>query len=77
MLAEDDVLSLPKDIPLSCAATIGVNPCTALRMLSDFEDLKPGNFHPGSHNISTLKMIVLKLANNPQDYTHSAVTQQF
>lgn len=45
MLAEDDVLSLPKDIPLSCAATIGVNPCTALRMLSDFEDLKPGNFH--------------------------------
>lgn len=43
MLAENDVISLPNDIPLLSAATLGVNPCTALRMLSDFEDLKPGN----------------------------------
>lgn len=43
MLAEDAVILLPNDIPLLCAATLGVNPCTALRMLSDFEDLKPGN----------------------------------
>ena len=43
MLAEDDVISLPNDIPLLSAATLGVNPCTAFRMLSDFEDLKPGN----------------------------------
>lgn len=51
MLAEDAVISLPKDIPLLCAATLGVNPCTALRMLSDFEDLKPGNcFHPRSYD---------------------------
>lgn len=42
VVAEDAVISLPKDIPLLCAATLGVNPCTAWRMLSDFEDLKPG-----------------------------------
>lgn len=43
VLAEDDVISLPNNIPLLCAATLGVNPCTAFRMLSDFEDLKPGD----------------------------------
>lgn len=42
MLAEDDVISLPNDIPLLAAATLGVNPCTAFRMLSDFKDLKSG-----------------------------------
>lgn len=42
VLPEDTVISLPSDIPLLCAATLGVNPCTAFRMLSDFEDLKPG-----------------------------------
>lgn len=44
VLAEDDVISLPNNIPLLSAATLGVNPCTAFRMLSDFEDLKPGNY---------------------------------
>lgn len=44
VVAEDAVISLAKDIPLLCAATLGVNPCTAWRMLSDFEDLKPGEF---------------------------------
>lgn len=43
VLAEDDVISLPNDIPLLSAATLGVNPCTAFRMLSDFENLKPGD----------------------------------
>lgn len=52
VLAEDDVISLPNNIPLLSAATLGVNPCTAFRMLADFEDLKPGNnFHAPSHNI--------------------------
>ncbi|KAK5891955.1 hypothetical protein CesoFtcFv8_012384 [Champsocephalus esox] len=43
VLAEGDVISLPNDIPLLSAATLGVNPCTAFRMLSDFEELKPGD----------------------------------
>lgn len=37
------VLKISKDIPLLSAATIGVNPCTAYRMLHDFEQLKPGD----------------------------------
>lgn len=42
VLSEDDLLSVPSNIPLLAAATLGVNPCTAYRMLADFEDLKPG-----------------------------------
>lgn len=44
VLKADDLVALPKDIPLLSAATLGVNPCTAYRMLSDFEELKPGFF---------------------------------
>ncbi|CAM9498534.1 unnamed protein product [Discosporangium mesarthrocarpum] len=33
----------PNDIPAEQAATIGVNPCTALRMLRDFVKLSPGD----------------------------------
>lgn len=40
---EEDLITLPNDIPLLSAATLGVNPCTAIRMLSDFEALKPGD----------------------------------
>ncbi|XP_057197199.1 enoyl-[acyl-carrier-protein] reductase, mitochondrial isoform X2 [Triplophysa rosa] len=43
VLKADDLVALPKDIPLLSAATLGVNPCTAFRMLSDFEELKPGD----------------------------------
>ncbi|XP_058052123.1 enoyl-[acyl-carrier-protein] reductase, mitochondrial [Ahaetulla prasina] len=39
---EKTLLKIPPDIPLTCAATLGVNPCTAYRMLSDFETLEPG-----------------------------------
>lgn len=40
----DDLVALPKDIPVLSAATLGVNPCTAYRMLTDFEELKAGSF---------------------------------
>lgn len=43
VLSAEDLISLPSDIPLLSAATLSVNPCTAIRMLSDFEDLKPGD----------------------------------
>ncbi|KAG7216885.1 hypothetical protein INR49_001539 [Caranx melampygus] len=43
VFAEGDVISIPNDVPLLSAATLGVNPCTAFRMLLDFEDLKPGD----------------------------------
>ncbi|XP_051892155.1 enoyl-[acyl-carrier-protein] reductase, mitochondrial [Pristis pectinata] len=36
-------IKVPNVIPLLCAATLSVNPCTAYRMLYDFESLKPGD----------------------------------
>ncbi|XP_073702741.1 enoyl-[acyl-carrier-protein] reductase, mitochondrial isoform X1 [Garra rufa] len=43
VIKADDLVTLPKDIPVLSAATLGVNPCTAFRMLTDFEELKPGD----------------------------------
>ncbi|XP_040830006.1 enoyl-[acyl-carrier-protein] reductase, mitochondrial isoform X2 [Ochotona curzoniae] len=40
---EEAVIGIPSDIPLQSAATLGVNPCTAYRMLRDFEQLQPGD----------------------------------
>jgi trans-2-enoyl-CoA reductase len=39
---EKDFLRVPNDIKPEYAATISVNPCTALRLLDDFVQLKPG-----------------------------------
>ncbi|XP_067386879.1 enoyl-[acyl-carrier-protein] reductase, mitochondrial isoform X1 [Emydura macquarii macquarii] len=43
VVSEEILLKLPCDIPLLCAATLSVNPCTAYRMLADFETLGPGD----------------------------------
>ncbi|KAM9034157.1 enoyl-[acyl-carrier-protein] reductase, mitochondrial isoform X2 [Sarcophilus harrisii] len=43
VISEESLVSVPSDIPLLCAATLGVNPCTAYRMLCDFEQLRPGD----------------------------------
>ncbi|KFV50986.1 hypothetical protein N341_09116, partial [Tyto alba] len=40
---EKMLLKVPSDIPVLCAATLSVNPCTAYRMLADFETLAPGD----------------------------------
>ncbi|XP_033925317.1 enoyl-[acyl-carrier-protein] reductase, mitochondrial [Melopsittacus undulatus] len=40
---EQMLLKVPRDIPMLCAATLSVNPCTAYRMLADFETLAPGD----------------------------------
>ncbi|ODM94007.1 Trans-2-enoyl-CoA reductase, mitochondrial [Orchesella cincta] len=41
--AKSDFIKIPSNIPLASAATISVNPCTAYRLLNDFESLKPGD----------------------------------
>jgi len=41
--SDSDVLKVRKDIKPEYAATISVNPCTALRLLEDFVALKPGD----------------------------------
>ncbi|NXV22988.1 MECR protein, partial [Cepphus grylle] len=40
---EETLLKVPGDIPLLSAATLSVNPCTAYRMLTDFQSLAPGD----------------------------------
>ncbi|CAM9817641.1 unnamed protein product [Bubo scandiacus] len=40
---EETLLKVPGDIPVLSAATLSVNPCTAYRMLADFETLAPGD----------------------------------
>ncbi|XP_066421024.1 enoyl-[acyl-carrier-protein] reductase, mitochondrial isoform X1 [Molothrus aeneus] len=40
---EEMLLKVPSDIPMLCAATLSVNPCTAFRLLADFESLAPGD----------------------------------
>lgn len=42
VFGEEALIGIPSDIPLQSAATLGVNPCTAYRMLMDFEQLQPG-----------------------------------
>ena len=44
VLKKTDILKLPikEGIPIPFAATLSVNPCTAYRMLQDFETLEPG-----------------------------------
>uniref|UniRef100_G3U6Y9 Enoyl-[acyl-carrier-protein] reductase, mitochondrial n=1 Tax=Loxodonta africana TaxID=9785 RepID=G3U6Y9_LOXAF len=43
VFSEEALIEVPSDIPLQSAATLGVNPCTAYRMLMDFEQLQPGD----------------------------------
>ena len=44
VLNERDVLKLPvrEGLPIDVAAMLSVNPCTAYRMLKDFEQLQEG-----------------------------------
>lgn len=46
MFPEELLLKVPGDIPVLCAATLSVNPCTAFRVLADFERLAPGTALP-------------------------------
>ncbi|KAM6218004.1 enoyl-[acyl-carrier-protein] reductase, mitochondrial [Rhynchocyon petersi] len=43
VFSEEALIGVPSDIPLESAATLSVNPCTAYRMLMDFEQLQPGD----------------------------------
>lgn len=36
-------ISVPNDIPPAYAASLGVNPCTAYRLLNDFAQLQEGD----------------------------------
>lgn len=53
---------VPNDIPVPYAATIGVNPCTAYRMLRDFVSLKPGDVIIQNGANSMVGLCVIQMA---------------
>jgi len=53
---------IDNDIPVPYAATLGVNPCTAYRMLKDFVQLKPGDVVMQNGANSMVGLAVIQLA---------------
>lgn len=51
-----------QDVPMEYAATVSVNPCTALRMLDDFVDLKAGDIVVQNGATSMVGQCVIQLA---------------
>ncbi|KAM4700906.1 enoyl-[acyl-carrier-protein] reductase, mitochondrial [Discoglossus pictus] len=43
LFSEATLVRVPSDISVAGAATLSVNPCTAYRLLSDYETLRPGD----------------------------------
>jgi len=53
---------VPQDVPKEYAATVSVNPCTALRMLEDFVDLQSGDVLVQNGATSMVGQCVIQLA---------------
>eukprot|EP00744_Colponema_vietnamica_P000971 GILI01001676.1.p1 GENE.GILI01001676.1~~GILI01001676.1.p1 ORF type:complete len:373 (-),score=167.24 GILI01001676.1:310-1377(-) len=53
---------IPSDLPVEYAATLAVNPCTAFRLLADFESLKAGDVLIQNGANSTVGQAVIQLA---------------
>ncbi|KAK9862340.1 hypothetical protein WJX84_003421 [Apatococcus fuscideae] len=58
----EDLHCVPKDIGLTAAATLTINPPTALRLLEDFVDLHPGDVVIQNGASSTVGQMVMQLA---------------
>jgi len=59
---QDDWIKIRNDIPAVIAATILVNPCTALRMLRDFVHLSPGDWLIQNGSNSGVGQAVIQIA---------------
>ena len=57
-----DLMVIPKDIPVLSAATLAVNPCTAYRMLKDFENLQAGDVVIQSGGNSAVGQALIQIA---------------
>ncbi|XP_074662138.1 enoyl-[acyl-carrier-protein] reductase, mitochondrial-like [Tubulanus polymorphus] len=62
--AEEEVKKIDNDIPVTKAATIAVNPCTAYRLLLDFVNLKPGDTVIQNGANSAVGQAVIQIANS-------------
>ena len=63
VVSDGDVDKVPNDIHVAYAATIGVNPSTAYRLLKDFGDLQPGDFIIQNAANSMVGHCVVQMAN--------------
>eukprot|EP00742_Colponemidia_sp_Colp-10_P007995 GILJ01008627.1.p1 GENE.GILJ01008627.1~~GILJ01008627.1.p1 ORF type:complete len:379 (-),score=48.22 GILJ01008627.1:148-1176(-) len=59
---ESQFLRVSSDIPVEYAATLSVNPCSAYRMLTDFENLQPGDVVIQNGANSTVGQAVIQIA---------------
>jgi len=62
---QEDLIQVPRDIPKEYSATIS-NPCTALRLLEDFEKLQPGDvvIQNGANSMVGIALIQIAKARN-------------
>lgn len=56
------MIKVANDIPVEYAATMAVNPCTAYRMLRDFENLRPGDYIIQNGANSMVGIAVIQMA---------------
>ncbi|XP_068125260.1 enoyl-[acyl-carrier-protein] reductase, mitochondrial [Hyperolius riggenbachi] len=59
---ESVLIRVPSDIPVVGAATLSVNPCTAYRLLTDYETLRPGDTVIQNASNSAVGQAVIQLA---------------
>ncbi|KAM9321528.1 enoyl-[acyl-carrier-protein] reductase, mitochondrial [Gastrophryne carolinensis] len=59
---EDALVKVPSDISVVGAATLSVNPCTAYRLLSDFEILRPGDSVIQNASNSGVGLAIIQIA---------------
>ncbi|XP_023241791.1 enoyl-[acyl-carrier-protein] reductase, mitochondrial-like [Centruroides sculpturatus] len=73
---ETGCIEVDNKIPLIGAATMAVNPCTAYRMLKDFEDLKPGDWVIQNGGNSGVGQAVIQIAKQQGIHTINVVRQR-
>jgi len=62
VFAESDFLKIPYEIPTEYGATASVNPCTALRLLTDFGELREGDVVVQNGANSAVGLSVIQIA---------------
>ncbi|XP_075709445.1 enoyl-[acyl-carrier-protein] reductase, mitochondrial isoform X2 [Rhinoderma darwinii] len=62
LFSEEALVRVPSDISIVGAATLSVNPCTAYRLLSDYETLRPGDSVIQNASNSSVGQAVIQIA---------------
>lgn len=73
---ETGCIEIDNTISLEGAATMAVNPCTAYRMLKDFEELKPGDWVIQNGGNSGVGQAVIQIAKQQGIHTINVVRQR-